>query len=343
MSKFDFSEIIKKTYKKESTDIKEVEYYESLEVSKILDQKESVEEAKDDNKVSDDRNNLKDVLSNLTSLITGVTALFAGISMFTNALFAFKAEKYYKVPVYLFNGSRNFEFIIRLAIYILTIHVLISPFILRDKWRNNKIDRFESFLLSLTISLYIVLITFVILINFLIAFNINININYIYIISLILWIFLSRLFHYIITDAPKFLIKSRDDFKLRLNITKEVGDTNLPKSKLRLYMFYILLILFVVICTAGWAFSSINLDPKYKMSYEILKDEKDFNVIIGYKDGMAISLTGEELISGGETNLNFISNEYVLQDVKDKVIIYKTFDKVEPFEEVEEKKEESKN
>lgn len=40
--------------------------------------------------------------------------------------------------------------------------------------------------------------------------------------------------------------------------------------------------------------------------------------------------------------LIFESDEYKLQDLMDKVIIYTTFENVEPFEEVEEKKEESK-
>lgn len=40
------------------------------------------------------------------------------------------------------------------------------------------------------------------------------------------------------------------------------------------------------------------------MSYEILQDEKEYNVIIGYKDDMAITLNGIELMDGGKKALS---------------------------------------
>ena len=337
MPDLDFNEIVKKTYKKESTDIKDTEYYESLKVSKNIEQQESVEENKDDNCAKDDKatkddsNNLKDILSNLTSIIAIIAALYAGISRFINAIYSINSAKFYNISAELFDYNRNFYFILSLAIYAFTIFVLISPFILRDKYRSNKIDRYESFIWSLAMSFFVWLISFVILIRLLIKFNSNINIYYIYIGSLIFWLFLWRLHYYIITDAQKFLIRSKDDFKLSLNIIKEVGDTNLPEGKLRLYKFYIFFVLFVVICTAFWAFRSINLDPKNKTSYEILKDEKEYNVIIGYKDDMAITMSSKNASDPETKILRFESNQYKLQDLKDKIIIYKTFDKVIPY------------
>ena len=331
MSEFDYSEFIKKTYKKESTDAKKMEYYECIKICNDLDQNKSVEENKSENIENGDTKNLKEILNYITSLITAFTALCAGFSMFFNASFAFNAGIFYKVPTYLFNDNIDFEFIIRLAIYILTTYVLLSPIILRDRRRSNKIDRFESFLLSLLLSAYVGFIFFVILINLLIKFNFKIDINYIYIISLIFWIFLWRLYHYIITDAPKLWIKSRNDILLCASIKKEVKDTKLPKGKFRIYIFYIVFIVVLVLCTAFFTFGGINLNPKNKMSYEILKDEKTYNVIIGYKDGMAITLTGVESVRSGDRRLKFINNEYKIQEVKNKVVVYKNFDKVIPY------------
>lgn len=37
---------------------------------------------------------------------------------------------------------------------------------------------------------------------------------------------------------------------------------------------------------------------------------------------MAISLTGVESVNDGNRSLKFINNDYVLQDIEDKVIVY---------------------
>lgn len=131
-------------------------------------------------------------------------------------------------------------------------------------------------------SAYVGFISFVILLNILIKFNSKIDIGHIYIVSLIFWIFLWRLYYYIITDAPKFLIKSRNDIQLCSIIKKEVENTKLSKGKFRLYIFYIILIIVIVLCTGIYTFSATNLNPKNKRSYEILKNHVDYNVIIGY-------------------------------------------------------------
>lgn len=96
-----------------------------------------------------------------------------------------------------------------------------------------------------------------------------------------------------------------------------------------MYSIYIIFFV-VVIFSLSSALSTHGIDPKNKMSYEILKDEEDYNVI-GYKDGVAITLTGKASLDCGKMRLHFISNEYILQDVKDKVIVYRIFDKLIPY------------
>lgn len=337
MPNFDFNEIVKKTYKKESTDIKDTEYYESLKVCKNLEKPVSVEEDKDDNCAKDDKatkddyNNLKDILSIVTSVIAIIAALYAAISRFINDIYSINLAKFYNISADLFDYNRNFYFILSLAIYAFTVVVLLSPFNLRDKWISKKVDRFESFLWSLAMSLYVWLISYIILISLLIKFNHSININYIYIGSLIFWIFLWRFYYYIITDAPKFWRKSRDDNKSNSSTNKEAESVKLSKSRLILYVFYIIFIIIIILCIAAFAISNINLDPKNKMSYEILKDEKEYNVIIGYKDDMAITMSSKNASDPETKILRFESNQYKLQDLKDKIIIYKTFDKVIPY------------
>lgn len=98
-----------------------------------------------------------------------------------------------------------------------------------------------------------------------------------------------------------------------------------------MYPVYVI-IFFVVIFSLKSLLSSPGIDPKYKMSYEILKDEKAYNVIIGYKDDMAITMKSEKAGDPDNQILRFESNEYKLQDLKDKVIIYKTFEEVVTIE-----------
>ncbi len=57
---------------------------------------------------------------------------------------------------------------------------------------------------------------------------------------------------------------------------------------------------------------------------------------------MAITMTSKKASNPDTKILSFESNEYKLRDVKDKVIIYKTFEDVLPFKQDVEKNEKSK-
>ena len=279
---------------------------------------------------NEDNKSKKDVLSKIPSVIALLTALFTGFTMLTNRMFALHAEKFYKVPEALFYYNRNFDFVARLVIYMLTAFVLLRPLKLRSMWENNYIDILEVILRSALISLYIVILFTIIFFDQIVQIFINVSSTFIYFVILFGHVVIRLFFIFLITGKVKLWDKEANGLGIINNVRRELRIDKWTMSQKLFFIIYILFLL-AVMSSLRSVLTGPSLDPKDKMSYEILKDEEVYNVIIGYKDGMAISLTGEESISGGKTSLNFISNEYVLQDVKDKVRVYKTYDKVNAY------------
>lgn len=347
MPNFDFNEIVKKTYKKESTDIKDTEYYESLKVCKNLEKPVSVEENKDDNcakddkAVSDESNNLKDILSNLTSIVAIIAAFYAGFSRLTNALYSINAERFYKISSDLFYSNRNFEFVVSISIYAFTIFVLISPLSLRDKWRNKKIHKEDSFLFSALISFYLLSLFIIIFANYIAKIFAKRSILFINFVMLGVFVLVSWFFYFLITGTFKFWVNENEKSDKSNESFKTKSDNNVTITEKIIYGIYIIFIIGVSI-VFNFIIKGPDINPKDKISYEILKDEKTYNVVIGYKDDMAITMTSEKAGDSDNKILRFESNEYKLQDLKDKVIVYKTFEDVLPFKQDVEKNEKSK-
>lgn len=331
MSKCDNGEIIKNTYKRELTDIKEVEYYESLKISNNLVQKESVEETKDDNIVTDDTNSLKYILNNLTSIIAVIAAFYAVFSRFTNAMFAYYAEDFYNVPADLFYYNRNFEFIVSILIYFISVLVLFSPLYLKDKWRNKKIEKVEALLLSAIISLYLLILFTVIFNGYIAKILAKLSILSIYLIVLGVFVFLSCFFYFFITRAFKLNTKEHKKSDTSDKNQKNKFAANFTTMDKLFFVIYMILLIVVVI-GLNFIIKAPDINPGNKMSYEVIQNEKNFNVVIGYKDGRAITLTGVESIHEGNSVLRFINNEYILQNIEEKVIVYKRYSKVVPYE-----------
>lgn len=274
-----------------------------------------------------EKSGLNDILSVITSIIAMCVAIYGAFTNFTNAMYAINAEKFYKISSELFYYNRNFNFIVSVAIYFFTASILISPFLLKDKWNNKKIDKSAVLFYSMLISLYILSLLSIKFINCLVKAYEDYGKFYVLIIMLVSYIILICIFYFLVTGRSKREAKEdskQDDSSNICEFIKKFIKENI------LLTVYIIVVIVVIFCLA----SSLNgpeLDPKDKMSYEIISGDDDFNAIIGYKDGLAITLKSDESTEGKSSILKIIDNEYKLQDLKDKVIIYKTFDKVEPF------------
>lgn len=330
MPKFDFREIIKRTYKTKSEKRKDLEYCECFKARHNLDQQVSFEESRDDNTANKDYKKLKDILSILTSIIAIIAALSAGFSSLTNAMYSINAGIFYKISAELLYYNRNFDFILSLAVFAFTLFVFLSPIFLKDKWKNKKIDRVDAFLLSVLISFYLLIIFMIIFADFIVKISAKQSTLSIDLIMLVVFLLFRWFIYFLISGTFKFWVKKNEKSDTNKEGQKIKSADNLTIRDKIFYGLYIILFIAVILafCTV---IEGPDINPKDKMSYEIIKNEKDYNVIIGYKDGRAITLTGVESFVDGKISLNFISNEYMLQDVKDKVIIYKTFNKVIPY------------
>lgn len=274
---------------------------------------------------------LKEVISVITSIIAMCAAIYEAFTNLTNAMYAHKAESFYNVSSELFYYDRNFDFIISIFILIFTYFVLIMPFYLSDKWKSKNIDRIEALLFSALISLYILAILVIVLTNFIVRMFAHRNLIFLKIFIIVVFILLTLFFYFIITGTSKRTSKKNNGSGIINDIKNDLSIVKLSKVQKIVYPVYVI-IFFVVIFSLKSLLSSPGIDPKYKMSYEILKDEKAYNVIIGYKDDMAITMTSEKAGDPDNQILRFESNEYKLQDLKDKVIIYKTFEEVVTIE-----------
>lgn len=142
---------------------------------------------------------------------------------------------------------------------------------------------------------------------------------------------LCSLFYFIITGTSKTKSKKNNESGIIDDIKNDLSIVKLTNVQKIVYSIYIIFFL-VVILSLRSVLSSPGINPEEKMSYEILKDEEDYNVIIGYKDNKAITIAGNIIGSSTNRMLIFTSNEYKLQDISDKVITYETFKNVIPFE-----------
>ncbi|WP_276864542.1 hypothetical protein [Anaerococcus tetradius] len=284
-----------------------------------------------------EKSGLKDTFSVMTSIIAMGAAIYGAFTNFTNAMYAHNAEKFYKISAELFYYNRNFNFIISVAIYFFTASVLISPFFLKDKWRNKEIEKSSVLFYSMLISLYMLSLLSIKFINCLVKAYEDYGKFFVLIIMLVIYVILTCVFYFLVTGRSKYTREVKEDSKH----DNELNTCEIIKKFVKeniLLTGYIIGVIVVILCLAS-SLNGPDLDPKDKMSYEIIEDQKDYNIIIGYKDGMAITLTGVELRNGGSKELKFTSNNYMLQNIEDKVIIYKTYKEVVPFGENEEKKE----
>lgn len=279
--------------------------------------------------INDDYKRSKDILSRLASLIAVIAAFSAVFNNVSNAIFAHNVEKFYKIPAELFYYNRNFNLIFSIVIYILTSLVFFSPFYLREKWIEKSIDKSMAFFYSTLIGLYVLFFISVFSINFLVSIFKNMSNKSIFFIMILIYFLLCWFFYYLITGIFKFW---EDISKLDLfsNTKSDENISNLRNIKTMIYIIYLIIIILTILFL-NYKLAGPDINPKDKMSYEIIQNEKDFNVIIGYKDSMAITLTGEDSQTGGKMRLYFTSDEYMLKDVKDKSIVYRTFDKVIPY------------
>lgn len=287
---------------------------------------------------------LNDILSVITSIIAICAALYGIISNLSNAMYAHNAESFYKVSSELFYYNRNFNFITSIVIYILTSIVLFSPFYFKEKWDKGQIDKSMAFFYSTLLALYALFFASIFFINYIVEFNLGQK--SLTIIMFIAYIMLCFLFYFLITGLPKFFKKENKEREEEKEKEKDKENEQIGKKfslgNILLYIIYVIIVIVVIIVLIS-RLKGPDIDPKDKKSYEILKNQVDYNVIIGYKDGMAITLTGVELRNGGSKKLKFTSNNYMLQNIEDKVIIYKTYKEVVPFGENEEKKEDQLN
>lgn len=295
---------------------------------------------------SHDSGNEKSGLNDVFSIITSVIAICAGlygiISNFTNAMYASNAEKFYKIPSEIFYYNRNFHFITSIVIYVFTVFVLIGPFLLRDKWRYRKIDKTLAFFWSSLISLYMLFFISITCIRFLVEISIKFGAKFTTIAILIGYVLLCWFFYFLITGTFKFWGKDNKNQEMSRNRKEESNVSSITMAQKILYPIYVIIII-AIILFLNIRLTGPDTDPKDKLSYEIIQCETDYNAIIGYKDGLAITLNGDEFLKDDSKTLKFTSDKYKLQDLKDKIIVYKTFDKVEPFKGDEDKKEKSNN
>ncbi len=272
MPNFDFNEIVKKTYKKESTDIKNTEYYECLKVSNNLERQDGVEGTKEDNTTKDDKaanedsSNLKDLLSNLTSIIAIIAGFYAGFSRFTNALFSINAGRYYNISSDLFYSNRNFDFIVGISVYVFTMFVLISPASLKDKWKNKKINRVDAFLVSLLISFYILILFMIIFTNYIAKIFAERSILFINFVLLGGLVLVCWFFYFLITGTFKFWINENEKSDQSNESNKTKADNNVTVTEKIIYGIYIIFIIGVSI-VFNFIIKGPDINPKNKKSY----------------------------------------------------------------------------
>lgn len=296
---------------------------------KISDEKKE-DDKKEDN-IENDSRNFKNILNNLSSIIAVLAAVCTGIANARNAIYASNAQEFYNVSSELFYFDRNFYFFVNIFILIFTLFILVIPFYLSDKWKSKKIDRIESLLYSALISLYMLAILFIIFTNCIVRIFAHKKLIFLKIFIVVVFISLSLLFYFTITGTSKRKSKKNNESGLINDIKNDLAIGKLTRVQKIVYSIYIIFFL-VVILSLSSVLSSHGINPEEKMSYEILKDEEDYNVIIGYKDNKAITIAGNIIGSSTNRMLVFTSNEYKLQDISDKVITYETFKNVIKFE-----------
>lgn len=285
--------------------------------------------------------NMKDWISLIASIFGVIAVILFTCNSVFNYISAVKASSFYKLPISLFTNDKFMGYYLSTVFRIVKISVLFSNILV------GMIMKKRGFKISVAIYWSIVVGA-----NIIAAYSYDI-VNFLYnlikseqslpyfILLILLLATLSALNYFVIqficNDGKNYKKNRRGNFKRRFNkrkskINKKIkiffGNLNFTRG-----VFY----LYFIIVTAIFAYSFMspskpNDDPKNIRAYEILKNEKEYNVIIGYKDGMAITITGIELVKDGNRSLKFINNEHVLQDIKDKVVVYKEYKEVIPFE-----------
>lgn len=295
------------------------------------------DDKKDESKKDDDSERFYPTnLQGWLVLITSSMAIIASVVVLFNKIvdfnFAVSAEAFYRVPRQLFFDDKLFGYYLNFLFAGFYLLLLFLPFFISSKYRYRKLEKFDAIFLSaffgIILSILNIIAVYIVFDKNLIVINENIVWKY------IAFILLFTIFgnYKIITLANKFNYKEskeNDDNNIRVKkgINKENIAYFIKSIPLIIYM------LFMLVGIIGFI-SSMNIPNRYAediRNYEIIKGEENYNVIVGYKDGRAITLTGDESSLGGKISLNFTSNEYMLQDVKNKVIVNKTFDKVVPY------------
>ena len=300
------------------------------------------DDKKDDKKVGDNKDDNDDRIfpTNLQGwlvVITSSMAVIASIVVLFNKTvdfnFAISAEAFYKVPRQLFFDDKLFGYYLNLLFVGFYIILFFFPFVISSKYRNKKLKKFDAIILSVYFGIILSFLNILAIYRLFdnISITINENIVWKYLLFILAFTIVGN--YTIITLANKYNYKESEDnddgnTETKKDIHKKNSIFNISSIVGSIYMMYMLFSIIVFI-------SSMNSPNRYAeniRTYEIIKGEEDYNVIIGYKDDMAITLNGDESSVGGKISLVFTSNEYMLQDVKDKVIVYKTFDKVVPYE-----------
>lgn len=200
------------------------------------------------------------------------------------------------------------------------------PFIINKKYKNKEIDKLMLFSYSLLFAFLISTINIVNIYN--ILYRIFTNLDGIKFKIFFYCTFTFLIFiNYVIINTNN----SPDESSKNHTIENKINDQNVNYLIIIVVAIYVSLILIIT----AFYIHNMNIpskDPGNIRSYEIIQEEEKYNVIIGYKDNKAITIEGN--IRGSSTNkmLIFTSNEYKLQDISDKVIIYETFKNVTPFE-----------
>lgn len=311
-------------------------------------------------------NNWNDILSITASFI----AILASIFIFSNKLndytYSVNAEVFYKTSPRLFFEDNLFGFWINIFILGINILVLISPFIIGNKIKDKKNSFFEYILIAAYISILIIILNISVIITVISKKISYENVLCYKIIITLIFLLLTYLDYYCLV----FPISNNDDYNIWKNIKqsfqpltkylqplldkfkKNKTKKNRPKNKSkckeicrkykkqRIYAIYIIIMLIILYIFIFKYIRIPSMYPANEKSYEILKVEdidKDnneiiYDVIVGYKDKKAIIIKAKILNDGNNKTLEFVSDEYKLQDINNKVIIYETFKQVIPFE-----------
>ena len=282
----------------------------------------------------DNKKILKLLKENKELMIMGPTVVLTFLGVLYGIIryfYSLKAEQFYGIPKFYFYDNLQADYIMNAVLFMATIMLIFSPFMIKKFLKKNKLKFFE----SLGFSFLLAFLVFYLSLEFCVSFITNtlhitgydsVLLVVCIVVAIISWVVYFFVFKTDLTEHSNIDKEETKEDKNKKDTPVEL------KTKENIIIFALAIVTTTIIAIiAVLIFSSTLFTPNNKKSYEIIKvGEQECNVIVGYYKDAAIIIKGKIDYKNSDSNsqLKIKKGYYKIESIEEKDLAYYYFDLV---------------